>query len=124
MQTQKIIDKLKEKSKRLYENAKLLEQKKDYTFAIFMLEHSLQLFLKAKLMEVYGNFPKIHDIRELLKILSKKNPNLKKYVNKIEIDILNEIYIGARYSIHEYSYESFKACEKFVKKIQEILEKW
>ena len=109
MQTQKIIDKLKEKSKRLYENAKLLERKKDYTFAIFMLEQSLQLFLKAKLMEVYGNFPKIHDIRELLKILSKKNPNLKKYVNKIEIDILNEVYIGARYSINEYSYESFKA---------------
>jgi HEPN domain-containing protein len=123
MQTRKIVDKLKEKSERLYENAKSLEQKKDYTFALFMLEQSLQLFLKAKLMELYGNFPKIHDIRELLEILSKKNPTLKKYVNKIEIDILNEVYIGARYSVNEYSHESFKACEKFVKEIRKILEK-
>ncbi len=121
MESQASIKKLKEKGKRCLLYAKMISKQGDYTWALFMLEQSLQLLLKAKLLEVCGTFPKTHNLRTLLKILSEKIDKVKEFVEKAEVDLLNEAYIVSRYSTTEFGEESFKMCLNFVEELWKIL---
>jgi HEPN domain-containing protein len=61
-----------ERAKDFYEDAKIDLKKKKYDVAAFHLEQAAQFLIKAKLLEIFGDFPKTRDIRELLLILSRK----------------------------------------------------
>ncbi|MEM5811963.1 MAG: HEPN domain-containing protein [Candidatus Aenigmatarchaeota archaeon] len=70
------------------ESEKFLKRAKgfyeDAILAAFHLEKTAQFLVKAKLMEIFRDFPKIHNINELLKILSKegKLKNVKEFLNE------------------------------------------
>ena len=59
------------RSREFYETAILQLEKGFYDLAAFSLEQSLQLFLKAKVLERGVDYPRTHSIRRLLEILSE-----------------------------------------------------
>jgi HEPN domain-containing protein len=115
-----------EKAKGFYEDAKNDFEKKRFDIAAFHLEQVAQLLIKAKLLEIFGDFPKIHDVKELLTLLSKKFKKqaienfLKK--NMVELSLLSDAYITARYYFREFSEEEIKRLFDVVKKIASLIE--
>ncbi len=52
-----------------------------YDLAVFSIEQSLRLFLKAKLIEYGADYPRTYGIRRLLNLLAKVAPKEIKYQN-------------------------------------------
>ncbi|MEM5874477.1 MAG: HEPN domain-containing protein [Candidatus Aenigmatarchaeota archaeon] len=77
-------EKFLKRAKGFYEDAMVDIEKGRFDLAAFHLEQTAQFLVKAKLMEIFGDFPKIHNINELLKILSKegKLKNVKEFLNE------------------------------------------
>lgn len=59
------------RSQEFYESAMMQFDKGFYGLAAFSLEQSLQLLLKAKLLECGAGYPRVHGVRRLLSILSE-----------------------------------------------------
>ena len=66
-----IVDQLHRRSKALYKYARIAFEKGDHDLNIFMYKHSIQLRLKALLLRLPGFTQRMHNVRELLSILSK-----------------------------------------------------
>ena len=109
----KLYDLLIRRVKRFYEMAKENYNLEYYDLALVHLEQALQLFLKAKILEKFGKFPKTHNLKELFKILGKE---LKKE-DLLIVDLLEDAYIGGRYMLRDYSREECEMAFKFVEKI-------
>ncbi len=80
---------------------------------------ALQLFLKAKILAKGIEFPKTHQIRKLLELLSKlenKPLDLSKEEEKI-LEMLEEAYISSRYLPFSFSEEDVNKALMFVKKL-------
>ncbi len=60
---------LVERSRRFYESSSILAERGFYDLAVFCLEQSLQLYLKAVLLELGIDYPRSHSVRKLLEIL-------------------------------------------------------
>jgi HEPN domain-containing protein len=60
----KVYQNFLEREKTFYEGAKIDFLKNDV--AVFHLEQVARFLIKAKLLETFRDFPKTHDIRELL----------------------------------------------------------
>jgi HEPN domain-containing protein len=96
-----------------------------YNLAAFNLEQSLQLFLKAKLLENGMEYPRTHSIRTLLQLLSdivgeKYRDILKNMLDKylLELGILEDAYISSRYLVREFKKEE---VEKLRKAVEELM---
>lgn len=88
-----------------------------YDIALFHLEQSVQLALKAYLLKVFGDFPKIHSLKDLIDL--SENNCLKKLAEDLWyiIDILEDAYIGARYLIRRYGEKEYRESLKFVQEV-------
>ncbi len=119
----KLIEKLKSRAEAFLDSAFYNAEKQNWDIALFNLEQTLQLWIKAKLLELYGDFPKLHSLKKLLSLLYEKFPELEKVVeeNLLAIDLLEDVYISARYLESDYGREEFEICSKLVKRIGEIL---
>ncbi|BFI73328.1 DNA-binding protein [Nanoarchaeota archaeon] len=106
---------LMKRSRRLYNDSLRAYNDKFYDLALVYLEQSLQLFLKAKILENIGEFPKTHDIKKLLEILNYSFSE----EDLLVIDLLNDVYISGRYLEKEYSKEEYEKALNFVNKIFE-----
>ena len=73
-------------------------------------------------MEACGDFPKTHNLKELLELVSRISP-IKRIVRKnaILIDILEDAYIASRYLGAEYGREEYRRCKEFVKKMWKVI---
>ena len=116
------IESLKERSRRFLETAKFQFTNGFYDLVSFSLEQSLQLFIKAKLIEYGVEYPRVHSVRRLLEILSEVAPKdvsekakalLDKYI--LELGMLEDAYITSRYIMREFR-------EKEVGKLREAVE--
>ncbi|MEN2975297.1 MAG: HEPN domain-containing protein [Candidatus Caldarchaeales archaeon] len=81
----------------------------DYDLAAFLSEQSVQLHLKSILLEKIGEYPRTHSISTVLSILMRV-PNCSNLVKlleekKIELRLMEDAYIVARYLVEEYSKE-------------------
>jgi HEPN domain-containing protein len=85
--------------------------------------------LKAKLLENGTGYPRIHSVRDLLKILSdvvSKNKKiiidniLEKYI--IELGMLEDAYITSRYAMREFTKREAEKLTKVAKEIMENVE--
>ncbi|HDN83628.1 MAG TPA: HEPN domain-containing protein [Candidatus Altiarchaeales archaeon] len=114
-----LVTKLKERGKHFFQVAIFDAEKGRYDLALFHLEQSLQLLLKSKLLEIAGDFPKIHSLKDLFALLEEFFPNLDKIVdeNILIIDVLEDAYIASRYLGAEYGKKEFDICRNFVKKL-------
>ncbi len=91
----------------------------EFDSAMFNADQALQLFLKAKILAKGIEFPKTHQIRKLLELLSKlenKPLDLSKEEEKI-LEMLEEAYISSRYLPFSFSEEDVNKALMFVKKL-------
>jgi HEPN domain-containing protein len=114
-----------ERAKIFYEDAKIDYKKKRYDVAAFHLEQVAQFLIKAKLLEIFGDFPKTHDIRELLLILSRKfkKNEIENFLkeNSEGISLLIDSYITARYFLRDFTKDEVKKLFKIVEKLKKLL---
>jgi len=98
-----------------------------FGLAVFSLEQSLELFLKAQLLLRGVDYPRTHSVRTLIEILielgieeEKKifQQLLRKYL--LELGTLEDAYITSRYILREFSKKEAMRLEKVV---NEVIEK-
>ena len=115
------IKKLIKRSERFFVNALKDFEEKEYDVAMFNLEQSLQLFLKAKILSKGIQFPKTHEIEKLIEFLSKIEKEIK--LNEKEKKVLKNLeqaYISSRYLPFSFSEEEVRDAIELVKKIRDF----
>jgi len=95
--------------------------------AMFDLEQYVQLYLKQKLYDLVGEFPKTHSIRKLLREIGKiknREKEVEDFIarNSIYISDLELAYIASRYMDKEYSKEEVLEIKKFLHKLKNFIE--
>jgi len=100
------------------EGAKERFQKKDWDLACFMAEQSVQLILKATILEKSGDFPKTHSIRKLFAMLYQLTSNeVFKYDRKALI-FLESAYLNTRYFNFSYEKEDAEEALKIAEEVK------
>jgi HEPN domain-containing protein len=120
------IEKLLERSKKFKDAAEFHFSRGDFDLAVFNIEQSLQLFLKAKLLENGVEFPKVHTLRKLFLLLGEileKGEAFKKFTNEraLEFASLEDAYITSRYFIREFTKEEAERLRKFSEEVEEFV---
>ena len=118
---EEFIKKLIKRSERFFANALKDFEEKEYDVAMFNLEQSLQLFLKAKILSKGIQFPKTHEIEKLIEFLSKIEKEIK--LNEKEKKVLKNLeqaYISSRYLPFSFSEEDVRDAIELVKKIRDF----
>lgn len=99
-----------------------------YAQICFHFQQSAEKYLKAFIVAYDLEFEKMHNLINLLKICSKKEPSLLSLMDKCEA--LNTAYIDTRYPVHwptDYTKEKAlklqEAAEKIAQTIKELLKR-
>ncbi len=120
------VEKFVEKAKGFEDMAKFNFEKKRYDLAMFCLEQASQIYIKAKLLELIGEFPRTHDLVELLKELSVvyKTKEIEKFVdeNISSLTKLVDAYITSRYYTRKFYKEEVEESFSLLSKLKELLE--
>jgi HEPN domain-containing protein len=120
------IEKLLERSKKFKDAAEFHFSRGDFDLAVFNIEQSLQLFLKAKLFENGVEFQKVYTLRKLFLLLGEileKGEAFKKFTNEraLEFASLEDAYITSRYFIREFTKEEAERLRKFSEEVEEFV---
>jgi len=88
-----------------------------YDIALFHLEQAVQLALKAYLLKVFGDFPRVHSIKDLVDLT--ENECLRRVSEEMwyVINILEDAYIGGRYFIRRYGEREYSEAVKYVEEV-------
>lgn len=113
----------------LVEAEEALENKR-FDLACFFAEQSLQLYLKAILIKLIGDYPRTHYFRvlvaKLLEILPKdKKEMISEFIrkNRSRISELEDAYIMARYLPKAFSKDDAQDLIDLVKQTISLIEK-
>jgi HEPN domain-containing protein len=116
---------LLERSKRFLETAELQLDRGFYDLAVFSLEQSLQLYLKAYLLKLGLEFTKTRSVRRLLELIYKVTNSeeirgaLANYA--VELGSLEDAYITSRYVAREYCEEEARKLLQTVRRVMDIV---
>ena len=90
-----------------------------------MAEQAVQLYLKSVILELSGEIPRTHSIRQLISILSELNDKTLEFDRKSLI-FLEDAYIKARYlgSFYEKedAEESLKIAKEVISAVSRVME--
>ena len=116
---------LVERSRRFYETALILIERGFYDLAVFSLEQSLQLYLKACLLKLGLDYPRTHSVRRLLELIYEvtKRDVIKELLTRfsVELGALEDAYITSRYVARSYSFEEADRLKKVVEEIKRVV---
>ena len=90
----------------LYEDFQKGDKELDLEVVFFHLQQTVEKLLKALLSFMQVNFPKIHDLEELLNLISQNNINLQTDYEKLTD--LGDYTVEGRYSIIHDDFEDAK----------------
>jgi len=98
----------------------------DFDIAAFMADQAVQLYLKSVILELSGEMPRVHVIRQLMYILKEllnKRSAIDKFVreNRSLFIRLEETYISSRYMPREYEREEAEELVNFAKEVIEFV---
>jgi len=115
------VESLLRRSREFLETAHYQASNGFYDLAAFSLEQSLQLFLKAKLIQNGVEYPRHHGVRTLMEILIKVLTDetktvLKRILDKylLEFGMLEDAYISSRYITREFRKEEIEKLKEAV----------
>ena len=98
-----------------------------YDLAVFSLEQSLQLFLKATLLRVGADYPRTHSIRRLLELLTEVTgrSELRELASRysVELGALEDAYISSRYIPRIYTKDEFERLRAMVEEVRSNVER-
>jgi len=124
---------MKRRAKNFIFNARHLIEEGIYDLAAFNAEQAAQLYLKATLLELIGDYPRTHSLITLLSELRRVNEGLVTgFVreNRLKLHALEDAYLTSRYFLKEFdeddakklleiSEEVIKLCEELRHKLGE-----
>lgn len=127
------IELMKRRAKNFIFNARHLIEEGIYDLAAFNAEQAAQLYLKATLLELIGDYPRTHSLITLLSELRRVNEGLVTgFVreNRLKLHALEDAYLTSRYFLKEFdeddakklleiSEEVIKLCEELRHKLGE-----
>jgi len=114
-------DHLLSRSKEFLETANYQTDVGFFSLAAFSLEQSLQLFIKARLLENGVDYPRTHSVRTLMEVLSRVvteelkvilKDTLDKYL--LELGMLEDAYISSRYITRDFKKEEVAKLRRAV----------
>ena len=115
-----------DKANKFFDTALYNYNKGNYDLALFNIEQACQLYIKAKLLELSGEFPKTHDLIFLLRELGKykKEEEIERFIkeNLTNLSRLVDLYITSRYMVREFYKEDCDLAIDLFKKLKELLE--
>jgi HEPN domain-containing protein len=98
-----------------------------YDLAVFSLEQSLQLFLKAALLRVGSDYPRTHSIRRLLELQTEVTgrSELRELASRysVELGALEDAYISSRYIPRVYTKDEFERLRAVVEEVRSDVER-
>ncbi len=114
------------------EEAREAYRAKRYDVAVFLAEQALQLYLKAQLLRVLGDYPRTHSIRQLLTLLSKSlgreaEERVARFIReeRPRLSELEDVYVASRYMLRTYTEEDAKdilfTVERVIRFVEELL---
>lgn len=119
------VEYLLRRSRRFYETAVMQMDRGFHDLAVFSLEQSLQLFLKASLLKLGIDFPRTHSVRKLLEIIHEVTgeDKIKEILRKfnIELGALEDVYITFRYVARDYNREEVERFKKVVEEVMRVV---
>ncbi|GBC71470.1 hypothetical protein HRbin02_01254 [Candidatus Calditenuaceae archaeon HR02] len=129
MSKRREVDVLLTRSRQFLETAEHQYGRGFYDLAAFSLEQSLQLYLKAKLVEYGVDYPRTHSVRRLLELLGEVLPSEagRKNVNALveelllELGMLEDAYITSRYFLREFRREEVEKMMTTVRRVMELV---
>jgi Uncharacterized conserved protein related to C-terminal domain of eukaryotic chaperone, SACSIN len=86
-----------------------------YDIALFHLEQALQLGIKAYLLKEKGDFPRIHDLSELINLTNCECLITLQRNRWYILHILEDAYIGSRYLLRKYDKKVYRSARNFVR---------
>ena len=110
---------LRERSMLFLEEAKKLYGERKYDLAAFMLEQSIQLYLKYLLLVKVGTYPRTHSLSRLLQELEGIFPEAREIRREyaVELGAIEDAYIMSRYMPRRYSREEIERFMQVVEKV-------
>ncbi|MGB9659693.1 MAG: HEPN domain-containing protein [Nitrososphaerales archaeon] len=120
------VDLLRNRSLRMLSSARRSLLDRDYDIAAFMADQAIQLYLKSVILELTGEVPRVHAVRQLmyaLKELLGKSNLFDDFVkeNRSLLIRLEESYISSRYLPREYEREEAEELINFSEKVIEFV---
>ncbi|MEM2046625.1 MAG: HEPN domain-containing protein [Candidatus Jordarchaeales archaeon] len=120
------VERLRERSREALEVARGALKAGKHSIAVFLADISLQLYLKAVLLEKAGSYPGTHSLRELLGYLAAHvgRSELKEFVrvNRVRLSALEDAYITSRYGSKVFYAEDAEDAVKLVEEVIEVVE--
>ena len=124
------IELMKRRAKNFIFNARHLIEEGIYDLAAFNAEQAAQLYLKATLLELIGDYPRTHSLITLLSELRRVNEGLVTgFVreNRLKLHALEDAYLTSRYFLKEFDEEDAKKLleisEEVIKLCEELRHK-
>lgn len=121
------VEILRERAKTFLKYAKEALERGDFDFACFLSEQAAQLFVKSVMLELVGEIPRSHRVRELLHLLSKSVPEMEESItefvrrNREALRALDDAYITSRYLPSTYTREDADVLVKLADDLIEFL---
>jgi len=120
---------LRSRSLRMLVHAEECLRSRDYDLAAFLAEQSVQLYLKSVILELVGEVPRTHSIRQLLHmirtILDKEMAErIDEFVHSHRrlLTGLEEAYLASRYLFRIYEKDESEELVRFAKEVIRFVE--
>ena len=120
------VNLLRDRSLRMLGSAKRNLVDENFDIAAFMADQAVQLYLKSVILEMTGEVPRIHAVRQLLRALKDllDEPDLiDGFVveNRSMLIRLEEAYISSRYMARVYERDEAEELVNFAEKVIEFV---
>lgn len=119
-----------QRSRMFLEEARDALAKQRYDLAVFLAEQGLQLYLRAQLLRVLGDYPRTHSIRQLLAMLSRAlggeaEREIAEFMRRERprLSELEDVYIASRYTLRVYTREDAEDILSTVERVTALVEK-
>jgi HEPN domain-containing protein len=110
------------RAKNFLDGAKERFQKEDWDLTCFMAEQSVQLLIKAIILEKGGETPKTHSIRNLFGLLYQLTKDKAFKYDRKALIFLESAYLNSRYFNFVYEKEDAKEALKIAEEVRRIVE--
>ena len=115
------IELLIKRARNFLDGAKERFKKEDWDLTCFMAEQSVQLFMKATILEKGGEVPKTHSIRKLFGLLYQlTKEKVFKYDRKALI-FLESAYLNSRYFNFVYEKDDASEALKIAEEVKNLV---
>jgi HEPN domain-containing protein len=120
------VELLKKRATSFLELARYSLQRGLYDVAAFNAEQAAQLYLKATLLELVGDFPRTHSIifllNELKRVSGKKVEDFVRE-NKRGLHVLEDAYLTSRYFYKLFDREDVEDLISLAEKVMDLCER-